>query len=79
MDLNKTVTLKDAIGLVVSRSEVALDSCNSHHITCCIQQIRGILWLFLGKDPGSPKDLQHVLDLLDLPYKIVDGTDLLGR
>ena len=69
MDLNKTVTLKDAIGLVVSRSEVALDSCNSH-LSLVASTDTWYPLLFLGKDPGSPKDLQHVLDLIDLPYRL---------
>lgn len=73
MDLSKTISLKAALDLIASRGDAALNSCNSHHITCCIQQIRGILWLFLGEDPGSVKDLKAVLDLVDVPYEIKNG------
>ena len=54
------------------RVEVAGGSCNSHHITCVLEQIRGAIWFFTGEDPHMIKETVDIYKALDIPYR-VDG------
>ena len=66
-------TLKKLAKFIFERSEICGESCNSHHIECCIQQIRGAVWMFTGNDPGSLwNNYQELFDAIEMPYE-VDG------
>jgi hypothetical protein len=62
---------ENVLAFVISRSKVASESCNSQHINCVMEQIRGAIWLFTGKDPGKIDNSIDILDALSVPYKRV--------
>jgi len=68
----RTVSLHDAIEFIAQRGDVATQSSNTVHREGVINQIRGVIWLFTGKDPGF-HTLNHfcdALDVLGVPYRI---------
>jgi len=62
---------EDVVSFVTSRADVASKSCNSFHINCVMEQIRGAIWLFTGDDPGKIDNSIDILDALSVPYKQV--------
>jgi hypothetical protein len=65
-----TVSRWDAVEFINKRSLVAGESCNSHHIDGVVNQIRGVIWLMTGKDPGfySLRTLSDALRAMNVPF-----------
>ena len=73
--------LREDVLTVMDRIKVASESCNSHHITCVINQVRGMIWIITGQDPGILEDTEQVCKLLKVPYEkketeIIWGTEV---
>jgi hypothetical protein len=64
------LTRKDVVSFVVDRLKVMSGSCNSFHINCVDQQIRGVIWLYTGKDPGRLENTIEIFKALDIPYRV---------
>ena len=72
----QTVSRWDAVEFINKRSLVAGESCNSHHIDGVVNQIRGVIWLMTGKDPGfySLRTFGDAMRAMDVPIITVgDG------
>jgi hypothetical protein len=67
---SKVVSLAEAIEYLLKRGTVCADSCNSTHIAAVINQMRGVIWLFTGDDPGfhNIKTFEDVLKALGVPF-----------
>ena len=72
--MDKHITKDDVVQFAVSRVEIAASSCNSFHINCVSEQIRGAIWLFTGEDPCKIMNSIDIFEALDVPYKVVENT-----
>lgn len=68
--VKETITKEDVVSFVMDRLGVMGGSCNSFHINCVDQQIRGVIWLATGKDPGRIENTVEICKLLDIPYRV---------
>lgn len=69
MKPKNSVTLKEAIELINERAEQLIVSTNNVYINSIYNQIRAIIWLFTGKDPGMGfKNIKDVYKILKIPF-----------
>ena len=71
----RKVSLYDALELIAKRAEACTLSGSSSHVNAVLNQIRGIVWLFSGEDPGMPGTLHGLLKRLNVPHAIVEEDD----
>jgi hypothetical protein len=69
-EFSKVITKEDVVEFVMGRIGVMEKSCNSFHINCVDQQVRGVIWLYTGKDPGRIENTVEVCKLLEIPYRV---------
>lgn len=59
---------EDIRGMIVSRLLTAEQSCNSHHITCIKNQVRGLLAALTGDNPTNSDDIVDILQQAGIPF-----------
>lgn len=66
----QTVSRWDALEFINKRVVVAAESCNSHHVDGVVNQIRGVIWLMTGKDPGfhQLRTFSDALRAMEVPF-----------
>jgi hypothetical protein len=70
----KTMDILQLIKFCDERARTCSESCNQSHIRACLNQVRGAIWVFTGKDPGINFDnLEDILKILNVKYTIKNG------
>ncbi len=72
----RTVSRWDAVEFINKRALVCGESCNSTHIAGVVNQIRGVIWLMTGTDPGfhSLRTFSDAMRAMDVPIvEVGDG------
>ncbi len=58
---------------ILDRCNAIYSSCNSHHITFNLGTLRGLVWAYLGEDPGAGfHSAGDVARALGVEFDIVD-------
>lgn len=67
--MKTTITKERIVSFVMGRLHETTKAGNSNYTDSIIQQVRGVIWLFTGKDPGSDIRSVKICKLLDIPYR----------
>ena len=67
--MKTTITKERVVSFVMERLKETTKAGNSHDTDSIIQQVRGVIWLFTGKDPGNSINGIRICKLLDIPYR----------
>lgn len=74
-NMRPSISAEEAMAFIFYRSKVCGQSCNSHHITCVLAQMKAVAWLFSedGKEPGPFDNLYEVFEHLGIKHVRVDS------
>ena len=64
---------REAKILIMDRIKIASESCNSYQIKSIEDQIRGMIWIITGKDPGNLLTTEAICNVLNIPCKVING------
>lgn len=59
--------------IVMERIKAMSQSTNSFRIEAIRNQIRGMIWVMTGQDPGPIQATDQVCKVLKIPYRLVEG------